>query len=62
MLKLNHARIPPSVFLDAIHGTLILAAIAQRDRLELVAGKAIVADATFTLRTNPRVEVLVWRR
>jgi cytochrome P450 len=45
-----------------MEATLILATIAQRFRVELVPGQAIVPDTTFTLRPKPGVEVTLWPR
>jgi cytochrome P450 len=45
-----------------MEATLVLATIAQRFRLELVPGQAIVPDTTFTLRPRPGVEVNLWPR
>jgi hypothetical protein len=41
---------------------LVLAAIANRYRVELVPGQEVVPDTTFTLRPKPAVEVTLWPR
>jgi cytochrome P450 len=45
-----------------IEGPLVLATVAQRLRIELVPGQAVVPDPTFTLRPRDGVKVTLWPR